>query len=195
MEENKLTIIDEKELTKKVTDGSKEIIAKITEASNQDDFKKLVDLFNLNQSKKNALRMAKLDNLLDKIDNQIIEKFDKRPDQMSNSELIEFLKTVESSIDRSQKYIEKLEEKPMIQINQQTNNVTVNTDSFSTHLNRDSKQKVLDLVANLMKDIVQPSNNDVIDCTESEINEDDEKDEYYGEDNTYYSEGEGEEEW
>ena len=45
-------------------EGTKEIVADIATVENQDDFKRLIDLFNLNQSKKNALRMVKLKTLL-----------------------------------------------------------------------------------------------------------------------------------
>ena len=56
--------------------------------------KDLVDLFNWHMSKKNVLRIQKLNNLYDSITDQMIERVDKRADQFSNSDLLDYVKTI-----------------------------------------------------------------------------------------------------
>ena len=51
------------------------------------DTKKLKDLtylFNLNLTKKNVLRVLKLNTLLDKVSDQMLERFEKKPGEFSN---------------------------------------------------------------------------------------------------------------
>lgn len=172
--EEKKEVVEVKEVNPVATveESTKEVVKNITEANTAEEYKKLIALFNLNQNKKNALRMIKLNGLQDKIDNQILERFDKRPDQMSNQELLEFLKAIENSIERSQKHMNEIEDKPMIQINQQTINVDSGVQGIQ--LDKDSKQKVLDLVASLMQgigqqpDVPEQKQTEIIDATKPE---------------------------
>ena len=172
--EEKKEVVEVKEVNPVATveESTKEVVKNITEANTAEEYKTLIALFNLNQNKKNALRMIKLNGLQDKIDNQILERFDKRPDQMSNQELLEFLKAIENSIERSQKHMNEIEDKPMIQINQQTINVDSGVQGIQ--LDKDSKQKVLDLVASLMQgigqqpDVPEQKQTEIIDATKPE---------------------------
>lgn len=172
--EEKKEVVEVKEVNPVTTveESTKEVVKNITEANTAEEYKRLIALFNLNQNKKNALRMIKLNGLQDKIDNQILERFDKRPDQMSNQELLEFLKAIENSIERSQKHMNEIEDKPMIQINTQTINVDSGVQGIQ--LDKDSKQKVLDLVASLMQgigqqpDVPEKEQTEIIDATKPE---------------------------
>ena len=136
---------DKKELIN-IDDSTKEVVDDIVNTNDPEEFKDLVSLFNLNQSKKNALRIVKLNELLDKIENTAIDRFNKKPDQMSNQELLDYLKAIENSIDRSQKYVNEVETKPMIQLNQQ-NNININA---GDNLSRESKEKVLEVIKSLL---------------------------------------------
>ena len=136
---------DKKELIN-INDSTKEVVTDIVNTNDPEEFKDLVSLFNLNQSKKNALRIVKLNELLDKIENTAIDRFNKKPDQMSNQDLLDYLKAIENSIDRSQKYVNEVETKPMIQLNQQ-NNININA---GDNLSRESKEKVLEVIKSLL---------------------------------------------
>ena len=146
---NKLTL--DKETDKIVT----EIIA----AESVDDLKALTALFALNQAKKNALRVAKLNDLLDKVNDQAIERFTKRPGEISNQEIVGYMKTVQDQIDKAYNVVEHIEEKPLIQINNQTNKVEVNvTDTYT----REEKAHVMEAIAALLQQAKAPQE-DVID--------------------------------
>ena len=86
----------------------KQIVQNIITAPDAKELQAQFELFNISQSKKNALRTIKLNGLLDKIEDQAVERFEKRPDQISNKELLDYMQVVSTQIDRSQKYMETL---------------------------------------------------------------------------------------
>lgn len=99
----------------------------------------LIALFNWNLSKKNVARLLKLNNLYDNITDQMEARVLKRPDQFSNDDLLNYLKTLQNAIDGSNKQLQSIEEPPptIIQNNTQIN-VTVG-DEFS----RESRDRIL----------------------------------------------------
>lgn len=148
-----------------LNDTEKEIVNKIIEADNKDELKHQFDLFNMNQSKKNALRVIKLNGLLGKIEDQAIERFEKRPDQISNKELLDYMQVVSTQIEKSQNYISNIQDKPMITVNNQKNELNV---SIGPELDRDSKSNVINAVTNLLNQLRNKS----VSNSESESNND-----------------------
>jgi len=128
-----------------------EIVSGIVKAESQDELTGLVGKFSMNQAKKNALRVVKLNNLLDAVHDQAIERFTKRPDEISNQELLQYMKIVQEQIAASQQTLEHIDEKPMIQLNQQKNEVNIHVGDNA--LTRDSRDKVLDAVKELIKQV------------------------------------------
>ena len=155
--------IDDSMALLRLDEQEEQIVNKIIKAPTQKDLQEQFDLFNINQSKKNALRIIKLNSLLDKVEDQAIERFEKRPDQVSNKELLDYMQVVASQIDRSQKVIDTLKDKPMIKVNNQKNEVNIN---IGTELNRDSKERVMDAIQVLLKQLnkEQPAEQDVIEA-------------------------------
>lgn len=137
-----------KELIKK---ESQEILAKIIEETDYNKTKDLTVLFNINQNKKTMARVNKLNELLDVITDNAIQRFTEKPDNFSNQELLQGLKVVQDMIEKGQKQINGSVETqaPLIQINQQTNNIGAETAIDS--LNRDSREKVKSAVMNVLK--------------------------------------------
>ena len=134
-------------------ESTKDIINKII---NENDIEKIKDLskaFNINQVKKNLVRVVKLGNLMDKVEDQAITRFKQRPDEISNKELLDYLQVVQNSIDKSQKSIENIDTTPLIQLNNQKINVSVENKG----LDKDSKERVLEVIQKLIKFTQQPS--------------------------------------
>lgn len=120
----------------------------------------LTHLFNLNQAKRNAIRVLKLNSLLDKVSDQMIERFEKRPDNFSNTDLLNYMTTVQSSIDRANKSLNLIDESPAIKINVEN----VNVDAGPV-LDRDSRERVADALKAIMsfmekqnQDVIEPEN-------------------------------------
>ena len=116
------------------------LIESIIEAPTKVELEQQFELFNLNQSKKSALRVIKLNNLLSKVEDQAITRFERRPDQISNKELLDYMTTVSSQIDRAQKSIDSVSENKAIQIKAQKNEVNIN---MAPELDSDSKKREL----------------------------------------------------
>lgn len=121
-----------------------EIASKILNEDNLDEVKNLTRLFNLIQAKKNMLRVMNLNGLLDKVSDQMIERFDKRPGEFSNSDLLSYLQVTQAAIDKATKSLNLVEETPLIQVNQ--NNLNVKVDPQGPQLDRDSKNRITDAI-------------------------------------------------
>lgn len=152
--------------------------AKVTneliEEQDLDKVKNLTKLFNLNQAKRNAIRVMKLNSLLDKVGDQMIERFDKKPGEFSNKELLDYMSVVQSTIDRANKSIELVDQTPAIVINQQNNQVNIDN---SPVLDRESRMRVVEAVKGIMKTLnLKNEPEQIQEISEFEENEEDSSD-------------------
>jgi hypothetical protein len=134
-------IIDLIPLDKSTNNLAQEII-------NETDLKKVQDLthlFNLNQAKKNVLRILKLNSLLDKVSDQMITRFEKTPDNFSNADLLNYMQVTQSAIDRANKALNLVDESPSITLNQV--NVNVGTEA----LDRESRAKITEAINKILQ--------------------------------------------
>jgi hypothetical protein len=136
----------------RLNEESKELIDKIIAETDEQKARDLTYLFNANQNKKTMVRVNKLSDLLDTITDQALARFTARPDEISNKELFDGLKVVQDLIERGQKQVSGVGETPLIQINQQNNEVNVGSTSASS-LNRDSRERVKAAVLGLLDSI------------------------------------------
>lgn len=150
--------INESELNKDISKLAQQLI----DEKDIDTSKNIVQLFNFNLSKRNALRILKLNGLYDNITDQMIERFQKRSGEFSNSDLLSYLQTVENSIEKSQKSLSQVDEQPTIV---QTNNTQVNFNVLDG-FNDDSR----DRIANAIKSILNSAaTTDTVEATYNEI--------------------------
>lgn len=134
---------------------SKAIIEQIIAETDEHKVQELTQLFNTNQNKKTMARVDKLSDLLDTITDQALARFTSRPDEISNKELFDGLKIVQDLIERGQKQVSGAGEAPLIQVNQQTNEVNIGGTASS--LNRDSRERVKSAVLSLLSNITTNS--------------------------------------
>lgn len=134
-----------------LNDESKALLEQIIAETDEQKVRDLTHLFNANQNKKTMARVNKLSDLLDTITDQALERFTARPDEISNKELFDGLKVVQDLIERGQKQVSGAGETPLIQINQQNNEVNVG--SHTNNLNRDSRARVKAAVEALLGSI------------------------------------------
>ena len=112
---------------------------------NEDDvssMKDIIELFNLNIQKKNIIRINKLNNLQDKVYNQIERRLEKYPDNFSNKDLLDYFKVFQDTIDKSNVSAEDIKV-PQIQVNQQNINI-------SNSLSVESRRKITDTVKSIL---------------------------------------------
>lgn len=127
-------------------DSTNQLAKDILNETSVEKVQNLVHLFNLNQSKKNVLRILKLNSLLDKVQDQMIERFEKKPGEFSNNDLLNYMQVAQSAIDRANKSLNLVDEQAPITLNQV--NVNINEDAA---LSRESREKVTEAIAAIMK--------------------------------------------
>lgn len=138
------------------------LISQIIAEKDEQKARDLTYLFNANQNKKTMVRVNKLSDLLDTITDQALARFTSRPDEISNKELFDGLKVVQDLIERGQKQVSGAGETPLIQVNQQTNEVNIG--GAPGTLNRDSRERVKSAVLGLLESLAtKTSTNDATD--------------------------------
>ena len=134
-----------------IQDLSKQIL----EEQDPDKAKQLIAMFNWNMSKKNTSRIQKLDQLYDKVTEQMEVRLNTRSDQFSNSDLLDYMKAVQGAIDTSSKNLTQMEEPPTI-VQQNNTQVNINVgDSFD----RDSKIRIFEAIQAVLKSAETQVNN------------------------------------
>ena len=152
---NELTIYkEEKNLEHQVDDKATELSKQIAKVDTKSELDALYDAFKINDTKKNVFRINKLNNLLDKITEEATARFEQRPGEMSNKEVIDYMNAVSNQIDRSKSTLNQIKDVNLTQVN---NTVNVNIDNKETSLSRESREKVIDFI----KDILKNSQEDV----------------------------------
>ena len=140
-----------------------DIAQKVLDESDTSKTKELIALFNWNLSKKNVVRSLKLNDLYDDITDQMVKRVTSKPDQVSNSDLLDYMKTVQGAIAHADKAIDSIQEPPAIIQNNTQVNINV-IDSFD----RESRARILAAVqATLKAASAQPQ--DYEDKTEGDI--------------------------
>lgn len=132
----------------------------LVEEDNPDKVKDLTNLFNLTQVKKNVLRVLKLNGLLDKVSDEMIERFEAFPGAFTNSELLNYLQVVQGSLEKANKGVTQVD--TITPISMQQNNVTIN---MVDGLDKDGRNRVLDAVRSILNN-AQVS--EVIDSTDNQ---------------------------
>lgn len=136
-----------------------ELEIQLLEEDNIDNIKAIIDLFNVNIKKKNIIRTSKLNELQDKVYEQIDRRITLNADTFSNKDLLDYFKVMQETITKSDIDSEQFTI-PSIQVNQ--NNVSI---TMGTELNRESRQKITEAIKNIME------NRNVIDSEAHEIDE------------------------
>lgn len=148
---------------------TRDIAQKILNEEDVDAVKDLTNLFNLNAQKRNVMRVIKMNDLLDKVTDQVIQRFEKTPANFSNEDLIKYMQVTENAIDRANKNLNLVEETPPIQL-MQNNQVNINIDNG---LDRESREKVLSIVEAILNETNNSDNAIEVDEIKNEVDEND----------------------
>lgn len=169
-ENNQLIIYqEEKILENQVDDKAKEISKEIAKAENKNELDSLYDMFKINDTKKNIFRINKLNHLLDKVTDEAMTRFENRPGEMSNKEVIDYMNVIQNQIERSKNTVDSIKEINAVQVN---NTVNVNINNEVSTLSRESREKIIDAIKNIL---TSTSNNNIIDIKSDDIQEEDKK--------------------
>lgn len=162
--ENNLSTVSPQQVVDK---EANEIITSLVKENDSERIKNITKLFQINQSKKNIMRIMRYGGLLDKVGDQIAERFEKNPNAMSNEDIIKYLKVLQDSISISQEYIDNIEEKPMISITNNKNELNINVAQDETKLDRDSRENVMNAINEILKIAAKNNSEEAIDVEEN----------------------------
>lgn len=143
-----------------------EITEKFLTETDPKELQSIVDLFNLNLRKKNMLRTTRISEIQDNIVNQIFERVNSRPDEFSNTDLINYFKVMQETLLKNPAEGEL----PQIHINQ-NNQVNISVDNEG--LDRMSRERVANAIRNILNqakgELISADNNGIINTDEPEI--------------------------
>ena len=132
-----------------LNEDSLAILNQIIVAEDRNQAKDLTQLFIDNQNKKTMVRLDSLSGLQDRLVGLLTKRVTDRPDEMSNQEVMQALKIVQDLMDRSIKNVTTEPEKPVIQINTQTNNIGTGLDEIP----RESRDRVRNAIMSVLGSI------------------------------------------
>ena len=161
--------------SKALSDESKMLLKKIIKETSVAKVNDLTELFNINQNKKTIARIDKMNDLLDLLTDQLIDRVSKRPDEMSHKDILDAIKAATDVIDKGNKQVNGGEQQaPLIQINQQDNSIKVDSavDDLKTRESRERvKTAISAVLQNLDLETLVKNNNaeNVVDSEFSEI--------------------------
>lgn len=153
-----------------------EILNQIVAEKDTEKVKDLTYLFNINQNKKTMARVDKCNDVLDGMLTQWAKRVAERPDEMSNDDLLKGVKVIQDLMERGQRQVAEVNdvEPPLIQINQQNNEINVGDERAT--LNRDQRERVkkavMGLLAGLNAQPTAPVQVDEVEVIEAEVVED-----------------------
>ena len=166
-EENLPEVVTEHPIS--IANEPREILTQIKQADTKEELEGLEEMFKLSMAKKELARVATQDELMDKILEQARKRIDKAG-ELSNKELLDYYNAFDNIVSRTTAKSKTEDSVAPVQITK--NDVTINMDSAG--LNRDSQNRVLDVI----KDILAQanSNNPVesnLESEEGDIEDDD----------------------
>lgn len=134
-------------LAKTMEDSTTDISQKILESDDLVEIKNLTKLFNLNQNKSEVLRIMKLNEMLDKTNDELLSRLTNFSGAFTNQELTKLVDTLQNSIDRASSNLNLIDQAPQINPIVQKNtqvNVQIN------EMDRYSRERVYAALQNLL---------------------------------------------
>ena len=151
--ENNSQIVNKKVPLDIVDSTSDELIDRISKTNDKEELQSLYQQFNINNTKKNAIRVAELNQLLDKVNKEATERLTKRPEQISNKEMLDYMTAIGNQIERSQKIVDGIKDITAVQINNTHNTVNINMgDDTTTRLTKESRDKIANVISFILEE-------------------------------------------
>ena len=125
---------------------TRDIAQQIIDEQDVDKIQDLTNLFNLNARKRNVARVIKMNDLLDRVTDSVIERFEKTPANFSNEDLVKYMQVAEQAIEKANKQLNLVEETPAIQVLQ---NNQINVSVVDT-LDKESRDRVSDAIQKIL---------------------------------------------
>ena len=146
-EKQELSLQNSEEALKVLDDKTNSLLAEIAKSEDTDELKELLDLFNMHSIKKNVFRVAELEKLLNMVDKQAIKRFEQKPNEFSNKDVLDYMTATQNAINNAMTRVKSVNDEPLIQINNQTNNISLNKPQFD----RESRERIVDAIQKILQ--------------------------------------------
>lgn len=141
--------LDHKAIRDVVDKESVEIVNNIVVSKDDKELSEYIAKFNLNMSKKNLLRILRMNELQDLVCDEAIDRVENHPDELTHAELINYIKTTQDALNNAKKGADYSETVAPITVNQQNNTVNVNVTN-DEGMDRRSKERIMQAVKKLL---------------------------------------------
>lgn len=155
---------EKKDLVLSAQKEEDKLINSIIEETDAEKLKDLTHLFNVYQTKRQALRMGALNDVQDALASQMLERLTRYPDNFSNGDIASWMKIVQGVIDSSRTSMEQIDNIPTITY-QQNNNLNV---TIGSELSRESRERALEAVKLLLQSDASEKDSNIIDVDDNE---------------------------
>lgn len=145
-EKQEIAVQTHEDALKTLDDKTESLLAEIAKSEDTDKLKELLELFNIHSIKKNVFRVAELEKLLSMVDKQAIKRFEQKPNEFSNKDVLDYMTATQNAINNAMTRVKGINEEPIIQINNQTN-INVNKPQFD----RESRERILETVQEILQ--------------------------------------------
>lgn len=167
VEENPITISSSKE----------DIVERVQQTSSIDELKDLTNLFGISLTKREIIRASKESDLMDKLLEQAEERIVEKGDYLSNSDLLDYMKTLQTNVDKSRKTFNDDLDNASTKITNTHNEININVNEPLVNMSRESREKILDVMNSLFVKIREEQSEvkepEEIDASNKENNQDD----------------------
>ena len=145
-EESAQLTTTEKTALEKVKEHDDELIEEILQEQDADRLKDLTNLFNIFQTKREVLRVNKLNDVQDSLVQQMLDRLSQQPHNFDNKDIALWMKTVQLAKESSRQSLEKVETIPTI-VHQNNTQVNINVEDS---LSRESRERVLSVLNTIL---------------------------------------------
>lgn len=136
--------------------SSNDILDKISQASTVEELREFTQLFHLSLAKKEASRALTQSELLDVILEQASDRITKRPGDLSNKDLLDYMNVFQASLDKTSKTLDdKIVEASPVTLNQTNQEININLGDSSMTISDESRARILDVLNAITKNSSQ----------------------------------------
>lgn len=122
-----------------------DLVNQLMVTTDSSDIEEIINLFNFNMKKKNILRVNTYNNLLDRITDEVVNRFEHHSDEFSNKELLDYLNSIQSFAYNKQ--VSNDVSVPSITLN--TINMTNNINNIDS-IDIDSRKRIQDAIQKII---------------------------------------------
>lgn len=134
---------------------------RLLQTQDSSEFNDLISIFNLNLKKKEIIRADVLSDLQDKLADQMGRRVENNADTFSNRDLLDYLNTIQSILNKQQKVFDGNQTSPSIAVQ---NNLIIS--DATQELDKNSRDRVADLIRNILQQQNDVVEDNIIDTNE-----------------------------